>query len=286
MEDHRKIFSIKKMAQVFKVARAGYYKYLRRKLSSRKKQNEELLEKIKAVHTKSKKLYGSPRIHSALKKEGLNFSRKRIAKIMKKNGIQSKIRKKWKATAKPCLDATKIAPNIIKQSFSASAKNAVWLSDITYIDTQEGWLYVAAILDVYSRKIVGLGMSMHPNTDLIIAALKQAICHRRPQPGLILHSDRGTQYTSSQYKNILDRHGFVQSMSAKGNCYDNAPMESFFHTLKTEHVYFHKYITRNQAIQSIFEYVEAFYNRQRLHSSLGHLSPEEFEQSPLTARVG
>ena len=197
---------------------------------------------------------------------------------MRFNKIQAKMRKKWKASDKRCTDETRIAPNIVDQEFNAPAPNVKWVSDITYIWTEEGWLYVATVMDLFSRKIVGLGMGDKIDTKLIERALEQATCHRGPKPGLILHSDRGSQYTSHEYKVITEIQGFKLSMSAKGYCYDNAAMESFFHTLKTEHTYFHKYQTRKEAAQSIFEYIEVFYNRQRMHSTLDYQSPDEFEK--------
>lgn len=277
MKAHCHEFPIEKMAKVLNVARSGYYKYINRKESFKAQESALLLKAIIRIYKQNRGVYGSPRIHRKLKQEGHGFSRKRIAKIMRKNFIQSKIRKKWKPAIKTSKGDAIIAPNLLKQNFVVPAENMVWLSDITYVHTQESWLYVAAVLDLYSRKIVGLSMSHKPDATLVIQALQQAVCHREPKPGLIVHSDRGCQYTSSQYREFLRKCGFVQSMSAKGNCYDNAPMESFFHTLKTEHVFFCNYLTRDQAKRSIFEYIEAFYNRQRLHSTLGYLSPVEFE---------
>lgn len=197
---------------------------------------------------------------------------------MKLNHIQSKIRKKWKATTRASRNISKIAPNLLNQDFSTTAENTVWALDITYVATNEGWLYVSTVLDLYSRKIVGLSMDKTMDTNLVIKSLNQAIFNRRPKVGLILHSDRGTQYTSFQYKDFTSKYGFVLSMSAKGNCYDNAAIESFFHTLKTEHVFFCEFATREEAKQSIFEYIEVFYNRQRIHSTINFMSPTEFER--------
>ena len=277
MRDHSQRFPIEKMAKIFKVARSGYYKYLQRKESKRSQQAKILLEAIQRIYKQSRGLYGSPRIHHVLIKEGMFCSRKKVAKIMRKNQIQSKIRKKWKPVNQSSKENAVASPNLLKQNFVTTAENVAWLSDITYVHTNESWLYVAAVLDLYSRKVVGLSMSKNPDTTLVMRALQQAICHRQPKSGLIVHSDRGCQYTSSQYRKFLKKCSIVQSMSAKGNCYDNAPMESFFHTLKTEHIFGHKYVTREQAKQSIFEYIEVFYNRQRLHSTLGYLSPVQFE---------
>ncbi len=266
------------MAKMFKVSRAGYYKSLSNKESKYMKRTRELTIKIRSIYKKSRCIYGSPRIHAVLKKQDEKCSRKRVAKIMKLNHIQSKIRKKWKATPCTSRNISKIAPNLLNQDFSATAENKVWALDITYVATREGWLYVSTVLDLYSRKIVGLTMDRTMDTNLVIRSLNQAVYRRRPKAGLILHSDRGTQYTSLQYKDFTSKYGFKLSMSAKGNCYDNAAMESFFHTLKTEHVFFYEFATREEAKQSIFEYIEVFYNRQRIHSTINFLSPVEFER--------
>lgn len=272
-------FPVEAMAKVLQVSRSGYYKYLNKTVSKTKLQNEMLIKKIKAIHAENHQIYGSPRIYIELKKLGEKCSHKRVQKIMRKNGIQSKIRKKWKPAGKTTKDLSKVAPNLLNQNFTALAENELWVTDITYIWTTTGWLYLSAILDLYSRKIVGLSMGPNIDTDLVLRSLKQAICHRMPKPGLILHSDRGVQYTSSNYKSFTTKAAITISMSGKGNCYDNAAMESFFHTLKTEHVYFYQYKTRPEAINSIFEYIEVFYNRKRTHSTLGYLSPLEFEQN-------
>lgn len=271
-------FPIVKMAKVFNVSRAGYYQYVNKKPSKRSKKNEALTYEIKSIFECNRRIYGSPRIHAALKNQGESCSRKRVAKIMRQNNIQAKIRKKWKPTSTTTRDASKVAPNLLAQNFTATKANVVWVLDITYIRTDDGWLYVSMVLDLYSRKVVGLSMGSCMDTALVLRSLEQAVCHRAPAVGLILHSDRGTQYTSYEYKMFAQKNGFVISMSAKGNCYDNAVAESFFHTLKTEHVFFCKFATRKEAIRSIFEYVEVFYNRQRIHSTLRFMAPQEFEQ--------
>lgn len=278
MRNHSLEFPIEKMAKVFKVSRSGYYKFINRKESKRSLYNKKLLEKIRSIYKKKRQVYGSPRIHKALKLQGEVCSRIKVAKLMAKNGIKAKTKKKWKATTKGTKDLSKIAPNLLEQNFSAKSENEVWVEDITYVWTLEGWLYVSTVLDLYSRKIVGLSMGNRIDADLVIRSLNQAVCHRNPKPGLIVHSDRGVQYTSADYKTFITKYGMRQSMSAKGNCYDNAAMESFFHTLKTEHVFFYNFKTRQEATDSIFEYIEIFYNRQRSHSYLNYLTPEEFEQ--------
>lgn len=277
MKNNSTKLEIEMMAKIFKVSRSGYYKYVNKKESPRLKQVRELTDQIKLVHKQSRQVYGSPRICAVLNKLGHKCSRKRVAKIMQQNNIQARTRKTWKHFAKSS-ELSTLAPNLINKKFSAAAENLVWVADITHIRTKEGWLYVSAILDLYSRKIVGLSTGNYIDTNLVIRSLNQAICHRNPNPGLIVHSDRGCQYTSYEYQNFLSKHGIVSSMSAAGYCYDNAAMESFFHTLKTEHVFFCNFETRKCASTSIFEYVEVFYNRQRIHSTLNYLSPLEFEK--------
>lgn len=281
MKNHNSEFPIVKMAQLFEVSRSGYYRYENRKISRMQTKRKKLVSKIKTIFLKSRRNYGSPRIHAVLKKQGEACSRRLIANIMKQNNIQAKSKKKWKPTLAANKDLSLVSPNLLKQNFSINKANVVWALDITYVWTREGWLYVSAILDLYSRKIVGLSMCDRMDADLVLRSLRQAILHRKPPAGLILHSDRGTQYTSHKYTEFAKKNDFIVSMSSKGNCYDNAVMESFFHTLKTEHVFFNKFETRKEATRSIFDYVEIFYNRQRLHSTLKYFSPLEFEMQEL-----
>jgi putative transposase len=277
MKTHEDKFNIERMSKVFKVSRSGYYKFLATVPSNRTKENERLLEKIKIIHRDSRQTYGSPRIHAELKSQGESCSRKRVWRLMEQNGIAAKMKKRFKVTTVAEVKA-KAAPNLLKQDFTALHPDQRWVADITYIGTAQGWLYVAAIVDLFSRHIVGLAMSERMTTELISKALLQALTHRKPKAGLIHHSDKGSQYTSECFQTLLKDHEIVVSHSGVGNCYDNAAMESFFHTLKTEHVYFENYQTREEAKQSIFEYVEVFYNRQRRHSTLGYLSPADFEK--------
>lgn len=272
------------MAKIFTVSRAGYYKHINKKPSKRKLSDEVLTQKIAAIYHKNRRVYGSPRIHAELKKQNESCSRKKVALLMKINNLQATIHKRWKRD-KNTQPAEVNFPNHLNRDFFAEKENVVWVSDITQIKTNIGWLYVAAILDLYSRKIVGLSMSKFIDTDLVVKAFLQAFCHRTPKPGLIIHSDRGCQYLSNKYKALAEQHGVLLSTSSRGSCYDNAAMESFFGTLKTEHVYRHKFNTREEAIISIFEYVEIFYNRQRIHSTLGYLSPVEFESRDCYVRV-
>lgn len=274
MKMHRKEFSIGKMAKIMKVGRSGYHKYLKRLPSIQEQKNVELVEKIKVIHKIKRKVYGSPRIHAELKRHGEKCSRKRVAKLMRLNGIRAKtkcgFRRRKRSTAVK-------SPNLLNQKFEVSKPNEIWLADITYIKTLDGWLYIAAILDLFSRRIVGLSMSNRMQTDLVKKALQQAVMHRKPGNSLIHHSDRGAQYTSEEFRLAAENYNMQLSMNS-GSCYDNAPMESFFHTVKTEHTYLMELKTRMETKNDIFEFIEIFYNRQRSHSKLGYLSPCEFEK--------
>lgn len=279
---HRFLFRVEKMCQVLDVSRSGYYAWVKRPKSKRKKLNEELLARIKHIHKVSRETYGSPRITHALKNEGIKCGRNRVAKLMKENDIKAKTKRKFKATTNSKHDYP-VAPNVLNRNFTATKPNQLWVADITYIPTDEGWLYLAAIVDLFQRKVVGWAMDSTMTKQLCIDALKQAIGRQHPSPGLIHHSDRGVQYASKEYQKVLKKHGFIASMSRKGNCYDNACMESFFGTLKTELIYFTRFKTRAQARLAIFEYIEVFYNRIRLHSKLGYKSPIDFEKSTKVA---
>lgn len=259
------------------VSRSGYYSFTKRVPNKRELDEERLLLKIRKIYEASRQTYGSPRTHAELKDQGETCSRQKVARLMRKAGIIAKMAKKFKITTKVNPKA-KAAPNLLNQNFTAAHPNQRWVADITYVWTLEGWLYVACVLDLFSRKIVGLSMADRMRDDLVIAALEQALIHRNPLPGLMHHSDKGCQYTSHDFQKKLSQHNITASTSGTGNCYDNAAMESFFHTLKTEHVYFERYQTREQAKNSIFEYIEVFYNRQRRHSTLSYKTPLAFEQ--------
>jgi putative transposase len=278
MREHKKEFSIEKMAKVLGVSRSGYYDFLEKPRSGRNLEDERLKEAIKNIHEKSRRIYGSPRVHNELKKQGEKCSRRRVAKLMREEGIQAKMRKKWTRTTRVDERAEPSATHL-NQNFIVEEPDRVWVSDITYVWTEEGWLYVAIVMDLFSRKIVGLCMGERLQAELVSKALKQAIFRRGIKEGLMHHSDRGSQYTSREFKELTDRHKIKLSMSGRGHCYDNAVAESFFHTLKTEHTNFYKYKIREEARNSIFEYVEVFYNRQRTHSTIGYQSPEAFENS-------
>jgi len=281
IKNHSKEFCVEKMAKILEVSRCGYYEFCNRKPNKRVEENRSLIEKIKKIHKNSRGTYGSPRVHAEIKKLGEACSRKRISKLMRGEKIQAKMRKKWKVTTQPNKTSIMTAPNYLDQNFSVEEPNKVWVSDITYVFTQEGWLYVAIVLDLFSRKIVGLSMGNRLETSLITRALKQALHHRgikSESSELMHHSDRGCQYTSKEFKELTSGYGIKLSMSGKGHCYDNAVAESFFHTLKTEETSLRNYRIREEAKTSIFEYIEVFYNRERLHSTLGYLSPVNFEE--------
>lgn len=273
---HRDEYRVSRMCEVLGVSSSGFYAWQDREPSIRDQENAALVIDIRQVYTHSRQTYGSPRIHAELRAMGQSVSRKRVARLMRINGIQAKRKQRYKTTTKrnPSVDP---APNLIAQDFNAQVANEKWVADITYIDTREGWLYLAAILDVYSRKIVGWSMSERLQKHLVEDALRMAIGQRNLQGGLVHHSDQGSQYTSHDFLTLLQQHDIQVSMSGVGNCYDNAMMESFFATLKTECVT-ERFETRQQARQLVFEYIEVWYNRCRRHSALGYLSPEQYEQ--------
>jgi transposase InsO family protein len=276
--ENRKEFRLGKMSKILEVSRSGYHNYIKRKFSQRKLENQFLLKHIKAIYTEYRGVYGSPRIHKELRKRGIFCNRKKVVRIMRVNGIRAKTKKKYKVTTNSDHNY-QVAENLIKQNFNSSEVNKIWVSDITYIYTKEGWLYVCCILDLCSRIIAGWSIDTSLSSSLVIAALRQAIGRRGENPGIIFHSDRGSQYASNEVKYFLKKHKMLQSMSRKGNCYDNAVMESFFHTLKSELISFEKFQSRDEAKMKVFDYIEIFYNRQRSHSTIGYCSPVEFENN-------
>jgi putative transposase len=277
IEDRRADYPVRIQCEVLGVSPAGYYAWRARPESRRSAANRELVDDIKRVHRDAYGRYGSPRIHRELKDQGRGVSRGRIERLMRHHGIRAIMaRPRWVRTTDSRHDLP-IAPNLLDRNFTATAPNRVWLADITYVETDQGWLYLATVMDLYSRRIVGWAMADHLRTELPLAALRMAIAAKQPGPGLIHHSDRGVQYASAEYRKAIRSAGFQASMSRKGNCYDNAPMESFFHTLKTELVHHRKYATRQEATRDIFAYIEGFYNRTRRHSAIGYISPIEME---------
>jgi transposase InsO family protein len=258
------------------VSVSGYYAWKKRPECNRKQENKPLLAEIKVIHKQSRETYGSPRIHVDLEEKGIYCSENRVARLMKSHQIAAKRKRKFVVTTDSNHDLP-VAENKLNQEFSATKPNEKWVTDITYIWTREGWLYLAVVLDLFSRKVVGWAMDQSMERGLVINALQMALLTRKPERGLLHHSDRGSQYASIDYQKLLNNRGITCSMSRKGNCYDNACMESFFATLKQELVYHRQYQTRNEAKQDLFEYIQVWYNRKRRHSSLGYRSPEQFE---------
>ncbi len=282
IRNHRRQFRVTSMCRVLGVSRSGYHSWLSRPESRRAAANRELAARIRHIHKDSRQTYGSPRVHGALSKEGIRCGRKRVARLMKVYGIWGRSKRKFKATTNS-KHSLPVAPNLLKRDFSAQRPDQVWASDITYIRTEEGWLYLSVVMDLYSRRIVGWAMRDRLTQELALDALQMALKSRRPVPGLIHHSDRGSQYAGHAYQKLLSCHGIRPSMSRKGDCYDNAVVESFFGSLKSEWVYHQRYRSRQEAMLDIFDYIEVFYNRKRLHSYLGNRSPVEMEQLPLAA---
>jgi len=284
IEAHRKEFPVKRMCAVLSVSLSGYYAWRKRKPSARQRANERLLQRIQEVHEQSRKTYGSPRVHAELRKQGVICSKKRVARLMRQYGIRARRKRSHKITTQSQHNYP-VAANLLRQDFQAQSPNQKWVTDISYIPTREGWLYLAVVMDLFSRKIVGWAMNKVITSELTQSALRMALQNRRPGEGLLHHSDRGSQYCCQTYQELLVAHRIQVSMSRTGNVYDNAPMESFFSTLKNEHVHFQDYYTRAQAKTDIFAYIEGFYNPWRRHSTLGYLSPVEFEQNyfPISA---
>lgn len=259
------------------VSRSGYYKWLGRPESDRERQRKEWTEQVKEVYNENRQLYGSPKITERLHQKGIKVSRRTVTRIMKENGIRSKTVKKYKATTNS-KHALPVQENVMNQEFTASKPNEKWVTDITYVSTEEGWLYLASVMDLYSRKIVGWHMSERMTKELVLQALRQAHGRQQPGLGLLHHSDRGSQYASHDYQKQLQTYEMIGSMSRKGNCYDNACIESFHSVLKKELIYLNKYRTREEAKKSIFEYIEVFYNNQRIHSTIDYHTPSEYER--------
>jgi len=267
---------VTRMCKALNVSPSGYYAWRTRPVSAREMANRELVKKIEAVYNDSYETYGSPRVYYELKAQGEACSENRVARLMRLRGIQAKQVRRYKSTTRRNKKRP-VAPNILKRDFATERPNHKWLTDITYIPTREGWLYLAAVLDLFGRRIVGWAMSERITAALTTKALKMAIRQHRPGAGLIHHSAQGSQYTDGAYQTLLSDHGIQASMNGVGTWYDNAPMESFFGTLKSELVHHRVYNSRNEARSDLFFYIEAFYNRRRRHSSLAYLSPEAYE---------
>jgi len=280
MDQNRSEFPVGKMCLVLGVARSGYYGWRVLKPSLREEENERLIKEIRRIHEVSRKIYGVPRIHAELRSMGFSCSKNRVYRLMRESGIRSRVKRKYRATTNS-KHSLPVAPNLLNRQFTAVKPYQIMTGDITYIWTEEGWMYLAVVLDLYSRKVAGWSMSERIDVPLALEALNQALYRFEGTGDQIFHSDRGSQYAAVDFRKELGNRHFLQSMSRKGNCWDNAVTESFFHSLKTEWLYFLKFSTREQARSAVFEYIEMFYNRQRRHSSLGYLSPLEFEQQAL-----
>jgi transposase InsO family protein len=277
IKEHLADYPVDVCCHVLEVSRSGYYASLERAPSPRALRQEELVGKIRQVHAQSRQAYGSPRVHRQLVAAGECVCENTVAKLMESEAIRARARRKFVPRTTDSAHGQPVARNLLDRQFEAALPNTRWAADITYIPTDEGWLYLAGVMDLCSRKIVGWSMADHMETPLVADALAMAVMRRSPGEGLLHHSDRGSQYASEDYQHRLQQCGMVPSMSGTGDCWDNAAMESFWATLKTELVHHEHYATREQARRSIFEYIEVFYNRKRLHSALGYRSPEAFE---------
>lgn len=273
---HQAEFSISRMCHVLRVSRSGYYDWRGRKPSARSKRDKELLEQIGQIHRDNKQAYGGIKTWQALSQAGIGCGKHRVARLRRAAGIEAQRKRKFRLAYRSRQNTQAVA-NLLKWPFAASQPDQIWMADVTFIATRAGWLYLAVLIDLYSRLIIGWSMMDRPNQELVNGALRMAIEHRKPKPGTIHHSDQGVVYNASTYIEILRGHDMIRSMSGKGNCYDNAVVESFFSSLKNELVHHRDYHTRDQARTEIFEYIEIFYNRRRLHQSLNYQTPMGYE---------
>lgn len=277
IQQHDQTWPTRFMCRVLQVQAGGYYAWRKRVPGQREVARLRLAEQIRRVHQQSGGRYGSPQVHGALRKQGIRCSCKTVAELMRVNALRSSRCRRFRVQTTDSRHPFPLAPNQLDQQFQQPDLDRVWVTDITYVPTDEGWLYLAAVMDLCSRRIIGWNTADHLRAELALQALQQAIHCRRPAAPLMHHSDRGVQYASADYRAVLDRHGIACSMSRSGNCYDNAAMESFFKTIKVELIYQEHYRTREEARAAIYSYIELFYNRQRLHSALGYRSPVEYE---------
>lgn len=269
-------FPVEMMCRHLGVSRSGYYAFCHRRPSLRRQQDQLLGAKIQAIHHKSRGTYGRPRVHAALRAQGIKTGAKRVQRLMKYQGLYGLRPRRYRSTTDSG-HALPVAPNVLARAFWAQAPNQAWVGDITFIPTSQGWLYLAVLLDLFSRRVIGWSMSETIDRDLCLSAFQMALQSRNPPLGLVHHTDRGSQYASGDYQAALLTFGLIGSMSRKGNCWDNAVAESFFATLKIELCQERRFATRAEARQAIFEYIEVFYNRERLHSTLDYCSPSEYE---------
>jgi putative transposase len=279
IDQHKDQWPIRLLCETLEVSPAGYYAWRQRPASELQQRRDALVVEIRAIHAEVKARYGSPRIHAELLARGQDCCVNTVAKLMRDNDIQAKTARKFRVTTTDSNHDLPVADNLLDRQFNPSEANEVWVADITYIQTDEGWLYLAAVEDLFSRRVVGWSMDDNMESRLVVDALEMAVQRRLPDEKLLAHSDRGSQYASEHYQRLLGQHGITCSMSRRANCWDNAPMESFFASLKKELVHDAQFATRAEARAAIFEYIEVFYNRHRRHSSLGYVSPAEYEQS-------
>jgi putative transposase len=275
------LYPIAVLCDCLGVSRSGYYEWLSRPKAPRVRADIALTAHVRAVHARSQERYGSPRVHAELRAKGHRIGKKRVERLMRENGLQAKRRRRFRSTT-DSKHTNPVAPNRVARVFETGAPNQVWVTDVTAVWTLAGWIYLAAILDLYSRRIVGFTMSANNDTKLALSALYRALRERRPAPGLVHHSDRGSPYASAEYRAVLEAHEVASSMSRKGDCWDNAVAESFFSTIKAELIEHNRYATHEDAMQSISDYIDRFYNVERRHSFLGYLSPIEFELRSLS----
>jgi transposase InsO family protein len=279
IEGHKGRWPVRLLCETLGASRAGYYAWRQRPRSTRQQRRDALLVEVRAVHAEAKGRYGSPRVHAELAARGHDCCVNTVARLMRDNGIAAKTAKKFRRATTDSDHGLPVADNLLGRQFDPAAPNESWVADITYIPTREGWLYLAAVEDLYSRRVVGWALAEHMESRLAVDALELAVQRRLPGAGLVAHSDRGSQYASEHYQLLLARHGITCSMSRRADCWDNAPMESFFATLKKELVHGADFATRAAARAAVVEYVEVFYNNKRRHSSLGYVAPAEYEQS-------
>ena len=278
MDKHARVFRIKPMCRALKASRSGYYAWRQRQRqpSAGQQRRTQLDQRVRQAYEARKGRSGAPGLTRDLSDQGHGYNRKTVAKSLQRQGLRAKAAKKFKATTNSRHNLP-VAPNLLDQDFTVAAPNHKWVGDITYLWTDEGWLYLAVVVDLYSRLVVGWAMSERMTTDLVCNALQMALWRRHLPRGVIVHSDRGSQYCAGTYQSLLKQHGLLCSMSAKGNCYDNACAESFFHTLKVECIHGERFATREDMRQTVFEYIEVDYNRTRRHSANGYVSPMAFE---------
>jgi len=277
VQQHREIYPVRVSCRVLGVSPSGYYRWLSAPPSNRERENASLIETIEQIHEASRKTYGSPRVHAQLNALGRRCGRGRVERLMRRFGIRSKLKRRFRKTTNSAHNE-RISPNLVRRNFSVERPNKIWVSDVTYLWTNEGWLYLAVTLDLFSRRVVGWSMSERLTTSLVLQCLHSALNTRQIEGELIHHSDRGREYASYEFRAYLERHYIRPSMSRRSDCWDNAVAESFFHTLKGEMAQHQSFLTRSEARSKVFDWIEVFYNRQRLHSTLGYQTPVVYEK--------